>query len=49
MKLNDLIDELLQEGTIWLKAESMYQIFPKRKSDGQNIVIYDPEWSYAVL
>lgn len=41
-ELNDLIDELLQEGQSWLKPKAVYQFFPAQ-SDGQNIVIYDPE------
>lgn len=41
-ELNDLIDELLQEGQSWLKPKSSVSIFPAQ-SDGQNIVIYDPE------
>ncbi|MFK4478446.1 methionine synthase [Bacillus sp. RC206] len=41
-ELNDLIDELLQEGQSWLRPKAVYQFFPAQ-SDGQNIIIYDPE------
>ncbi|MEY8347791.1 methionine synthase [Bacillus cereus] len=41
-ELNDLIDELLGEGQSWLRPKAVYQFFPAQ-SDGQTIIIYDPE------
>ncbi|MFJ8527883.1 methionine synthase [Bacillus sp. NPDC094106] len=41
-ELNSLIDELLKEGESWLRPKAVYQFFPAQ-SDGQNIIIYDPE------
>ncbi|MBY0597267.1 methionine synthase [Bacillus bingmayongensis] len=41
-ELNNLIDELLQEGQSWLRPKAVYQFFPAQ-SDGQTIIIYDPE------
>ncbi|MDM5156453.1 methionine synthase [Bacillus sp. DX1.1] len=47
-ELNNLIDELLQEGQSWLRPRAVYQFFPAQ-SDGQNIIIYDPEDHTRVL
>ncbi|WP_410983651.1 methionine synthase [Bacillus cereus] len=47
-ELNNLIDELLQEGQSWLKPKAVYQFFPAQ-SDGQTIIIYDPEDHTRVL
>ncbi|KEK26187.1 methionine synthase [Bacillus gaemokensis] len=47
-ELNNLIDELLQEGQSWLRPKAVYQFFPAQ-SDGQNIIIYDPEDHTRVL
>ncbi|WJE51712.1 methionine synthase [Bacillus cereus] len=47
-ELNDLIDELLQEGQSWLRPKAIYQFFPAQ-SDGQTIIIYDPEDHTRVL
>lgn len=47
-ELNDLIDELLQEGQSWLRPKAVYQFFPAQ-SDGQTIIIYDPEDHARVL
>ncbi|WP_243526386.1 methionine synthase [Bacillus pseudomycoides] len=47
-ELNDLIDELLQEGQSWLRPKAIYQFFPAQ-SDGQMIIIYDPEDHTRVL
>lgn len=41
-ELNNLIDELLQEGQSWLRPKAIYQFFPAQ-SEGQSIIIYDPE------
>ncbi|PEB53346.1 methionine synthase [Bacillus pseudomycoides] len=41
-ELNNLIDELLQEGQSWLRPKAVYQFFPAQ-SEGQSIIIYDPE------
>ncbi|HGE5778392.1 TPA: methionine synthase [Bacillus pseudomycoides] len=47
-ELNNLIDELLQEGQSWLRPKAVYQFFPAQ-SDGQTIIIYDPEDRTRVL
>lgn len=41
-ELNNLINELLQEGQSWLRPKAVYQFFPAQ-SEGQSIIIYDPE------
>ncbi|HEK9101519.1 methionine synthase [Bacillus pfraonensis] len=47
-ELNNLIDELLGEGQSWLRPKAVYQFFPAQ-SDGQTIIIYDPEDHTRVL
>ncbi|WP_342043919.1 methionine synthase [Bacillus sp. OTU530] len=47
-ELNDLIDELLQQGESWLRPQAVYQFFPAQ-SNGQEILIYDPEDTSRVL
>ncbi|GAA3321945.1 hypothetical protein GCM10020331_039870 [Ectobacillus funiculus] len=46
--MNDLIDELLQQGESWLRPQAVYQFFPAQ-SNGQEILIYDPEDTSRVL
>ncbi|MEN1934767.1 methionine synthase [Paenibacillus sp. 102] len=47
-ELNGLIDELLGEGQSWLRPKAVYQFFPAQ-SDGQTIIIYDPDDHTRVL
>lgn len=47
-QLNDLIDDLLRQGGAWLQPKAVYQFFPAQ-SDGQHIIIYDPQDHTRIL